>query len=253
MTAIYDQIANDYEAFLATASQQPVELRNFLQVLGDIRGIHAIDLGCGSGFYASHLIDAGAASVLGIDISPAMIAMACRHARRGTTFQVGDLLSLDTGSRFGLATAMWPFCHARTPDELRRMFATAARHLRPGGRLVGWTVHPGYRLARGNFSAYGFDVTHERRSGARAAFSGRFSTMADDEFEFFQWSRPDHEEAARAAGFAGLTWHQVRVPADLKAARPMGYWNVFERNCLQVGFTGLRQASCGLPMSHCSS
>jgi len=49
------------------------------------------DLGCGGGIWAKHLLDAGY-RVSGIDVSPAMVAMA-RQRAKGAKFQVGSLWS----------------------------------------------------------------------------------------------------------------------------------------------------------------
>lgn len=45
-------------------------------VLPDLKGSHVVDLGCGFGWFSRHAREAGAAQVLGLDLSEKMIARA---------------------------------------------------------------------------------------------------------------------------------------------------------------------------------
>ena len=67
-------------------------LLDMLQRSG-IRGSLVVDLGCGSGLWARQIVDAGY-SVLGIDMSPSMIAMARRRVPEGC-FRRRSLFSAD--------------------------------------------------------------------------------------------------------------------------------------------------------------
>ncbi|MBP1598851.1 MAG: Methyltransferase type 11, partial [Acidobacteria bacterium] len=71
---------------------------------GGIQNGLVVDLGCGSGLWARRLVDAGY-SVLGIDMSPSMIAMARRrvpegHFRRQSLFPA-DLPGCDAVTSIG--------------------------------------------------------------------------------------------------------------------------------------------------------
>ncbi|HZZ77285.1 MAG TPA: methyltransferase domain-containing protein [Gemmataceae bacterium] len=95
-----------------------------------------VDVGCGSGILARHLTKAGY-DVLGIDVSPAMIARA-RAKAPPAKFQVGSLF-----------TAKLPTCRAITAlgevvcyradtgrDRLASWFRRATKALMPGGLLI---------------------------------------------------------------------------------------------------------------------
>ena len=49
-----------------------------------VRGLRVLDIGCASGRFAFELLDAGAGSVIGIDISPDVVAAADAHRARST-------------------------------------------------------------------------------------------------------------------------------------------------------------------------
>ena len=59
-----------------------VELPSVLAVLGDVRGLNCLDLACGLGYWSQLLVEKGAAHVVGVDISEAMLSAARETLRR---------------------------------------------------------------------------------------------------------------------------------------------------------------------------
>jgi SAM-dependent methyltransferase len=100
-------------------------------------GDRVLDLGCGPAELLPHL---GDVSYVGIDISERYIAAADeRYGERGD-FRVGDATRIDpdlTGFELVLAFGV---LHHIDDEGVRRMFAGAARALKPEGRMV--TVDP---------------------------------------------------------------------------------------------------------------
>jgi len=135
----WDAISDGWEAFddLFERAAQAVTAR-LLELAGVRSGQSVLDLGCGHGepaLSASEVVGP-CGHVLGIDISPRMVAVARRRAngRRNITFRVADLESLDLPpeslhvvlSRWGLMCAS---------DHLAT-FRSLAGMLRPGGILA---------------------------------------------------------------------------------------------------------------------
>ncbi len=135
-----------------------------LGLLGDIRGQHAIVLGCGGGQDCVELARMGAVAI-GVDISSEQIAYARRFAAKhnadNASFVEGaveDLSRFDAAS-FDLAVSI----HAlRYVEHADRALDEAARVLRSGGVLVASVPHPWnqivsdtppYRAERSYFSA----------------------------------------------------------------------------------------------------
>ncbi len=96
----------------------------------DLRGARVLDAGCGTGALAVALARRGA-DVLGVDVSPSLVAIAGERAPRDLvggrmTFAVGDMLDPAHG-RFDYAVAMDSLIHYEGADIARIVSALAAR------------------------------------------------------------------------------------------------------------------------------
>jgi SAM-dependent methyltransferase len=154
-----------------------------------VRGARVLDLGVGTGFYAERWRAAGAAEVVGLDVSE----LACQRLRDRTSFDI-RCLDLATASdaavaelgQFDAASAMDVLFHILDDDAYRRVLERLARLLRPGGRLI----------LTENFLA----------SGTREATPWQVSRSADELEAWF-----------RGAGFTV----DVRRPAFVLMNRPL--------------------------------
>jgi len=107
-----------------------------LQVLGDVAGLDAIELGCGTAYFSGWLARRGA-RVVGIDVTPAQLATARRCQEKfGLSFPLieanAEHVPLPAGS-FDLALSEYGACLWCEPEL---WVGEAARLLRPGGRLI---------------------------------------------------------------------------------------------------------------------
>lgn len=105
-------------------------------------GERILDVGCGPGFLSAELHQevGPAGSVVGVDSSPAMLALAARRCqgRKNVTFHKGDATSLPVAdASFDAAVCVQVLEYvADTPAALRELY----RALRPGGRVVVWDI-----------------------------------------------------------------------------------------------------------------
>lgn len=97
-----------------------------------VRAKRVLDIACGEGFGAAGLARAGAASVIGVDISPA----ACDHARRKYQLdaRVGDAHAIPLPERsVDVVTSFETIEHVADPGQF---IEECARVLVPGGTLI---------------------------------------------------------------------------------------------------------------------
>jgi SAM-dependent methyltransferase len=166
-----------------------------LGVLGDVRGLDVVELGCGTAYFSGWLARRGARPT-GVDLTPAQLASARRCQERfGIEF---PLLEADAGNvplppgSFDLVVSE---CGASLWCDPAHWVPEAARLLRPGGRLVFHTMSVLLALCSPESSG------PARRELLRPQRDARRLITAQGGIQF----HPSHGEwitVLRAAGFA---------------------------------------------------
>ncbi len=123
------------DRYLNPPADTPYALEYSFHLLGDATGLRVLDLGCGSGEELVPLIRRGA-NVIGIDVSPDLIAIAkhrlCEERLEGDV-RVGS--AYDTGLQDSSVDVI--FCMSLIHHlELPRVRTEMLRVLRPGGFIV---------------------------------------------------------------------------------------------------------------------
>ncbi|MHB1536959.1 MAG: methyltransferase domain-containing protein [Acidimicrobiales bacterium] len=97
-------------------------------------GRRVLDAGCGVGYGAALLMDAGAATVMAVDVSHEAVALAREVAPAGMTCEAANLESLPyREASFDLVACFEVIEHVRDPDKV---LDELARVLAPGGLLL---------------------------------------------------------------------------------------------------------------------
>jgi SAM-dependent methyltransferase len=233
MATDYDLIAAEYRRAKQHPWRMHVEHFTMFELLGDLSGKSVLDLACGEGFFTRFIRQRGAESVVGVDISPAMIELArAEEARRplGIEYLVQDAQRLDQfQGRFDLVTAGYLLNYARDRDELQAMCAVIERCLKPGGRFVGVNNNPAqppdsFHLSR----PYGFvkETPGPLEEGAPVVYR-IFLDEGELEITNYHLSPGTHEWAFRSAGLTELTWHAPRLSPAGAAENGAAYWSPF--------------------------
>ena len=102
-----------------------------VELLAPAPGERILDVGCGTGYLASRIAEAGA-RVLGIDISPEMVQRA-RRSYPGLEFQIADAASFRFSDPFDAVFSNAALHWVQDPEAAVECIQQA---LRPGGRLV---------------------------------------------------------------------------------------------------------------------
>ena len=232
MDTDYDRIAEKYKQWKLQPWPTHLERYTMLRLAGDVTGKAVIDLACGEGYYTRALRRQGAARVVGVDLSGAMIGLAEAEEERrplGVEYRVGDVRTLEVPGEFDLAFAAYLLNYAHTAEELTQMCRAVARALRPGGRFV--TANSNFVELPATFPAY-------RAYGFSRRVEGELVEGAPIVWEFFlpegSFEVTDYylgvgttEEAYRAAGLREVHWHAPEVSPEGLREFGRGYWADF--------------------------
>ena len=137
-------------------------------LLGDLRGRHVAHLQCNAGQDTLSLMQEGAASVTGIDISDTAIALArALSAETGipATFVRSDLYDWLTGTDDRFDIAYTSYGALNWLSDIEQWAAGVARILKPGGRLVVVEYHPTYGIFEN-----GWQITFPALGGVPVVF-----------------------------------------------------------------------------------
>jgi cytosine/adenosine deaminase-related metal-dependent hydrolase/ubiquinone/menaquinone biosynthesis C-methylase UbiE len=137
--------ADGYRLWARTYDHEPnpmlsLERRILLPLLPPMKGLDVVDLGCGTGRWLEQAGNAGAKSLLGVDLSPEMLSRA--RAKLG---DAASLVCADcAGAQLASNSADVVFCnfvlsYIEDAAAFRNM---VQRILRPGGSLFVTDVHP---------------------------------------------------------------------------------------------------------------
>jgi 2-polyprenyl-3-methyl-5-hydroxy-6-metoxy-1,4-benzoquinol methylase len=116
---------------------------DLLALLPDVDGRRVLDLGCGAGQLAHFLARAGAADVVGVDLSEQMLALArADWAHPRVAYRRGAIEDVTfPPARFDLVVSSLAFHYV---DDYAGLLRRIAEWLVPGGVLVYSTEHPIY-------------------------------------------------------------------------------------------------------------
>ena len=161
----YDTVAEDYAARLPdTRAEAPVDLAMvdaFTAAVTAGDDVRVLDAGCGAGRMSRYVADRGC-RVWGVDLSPGMVAMA-RRDHPDLAFAAGSLHDLPYADDRFAGVMLWYSIIHTPPSGQARIFAEAARVLRPGGHLlVGFQSGEGIRDVAPAYRRFGHEVELER-------------------------------------------------------------------------------------------
>jgi ubiquinone/menaquinone biosynthesis C-methylase UbiE len=141
ITAQYDRVAPWYRALSPFFLINPWLRRRAVKAMGLRPGDAVLEVGVGSGRNLGFLLDAvgPGGSVVGVDLSPGMLAQARKVvARRGATNVTliqADASKVELEGEFD--AALFSLSYSVIPEDVRpEALARAWDRLRPGGRLV---------------------------------------------------------------------------------------------------------------------
>jgi cytosine/adenosine deaminase-related metal-dependent hydrolase/ubiquinone/menaquinone biosynthesis C-methylase UbiE len=208
-----------------------LEQRVLSSRLGDVRGLDIVDAGCGTGRWLQQLADRGPRSLIGVDISPAMLLLAGSKLNHNCDLRLGSCAVLPVGE----TTTDMVLCSFVISylDDLAAFAQEADRVTRPGATVFLSDMHPDTE-ARSNwkrgFQASGTDTQiHSRKwslEQIKQAFADRgFTVVSLLEPGFSLEERQIFEECGRldlytsAGALAAIYVLQLRKPPSSRRVR----------------------------------
>ena len=243
MLTQYDTIQAPYDEIRKT-SNALIERANVQEAIAPfIKDARVLDLACGSGFYSYHFLKWGASKVVGIDLSPAMVAEA-RAAGSSISpnsatidFKVADCSKPVPyeGGPFDVVFGAWLLNYAPSGKVMVDMFRNAAINLKDGGHFVAVMPPPTQDPAA-------FVEAERKARPSEAGGSGRLmcsvtgvvedgiimhvhadTRLGDVDFDCYHLRKDIYEASAREGGFRGeLAWSVTQVPDDFLEHRKGG-------------------------------
>lgn len=226
-----NRIAEQYRQAKAQPWRSHVETYSFMNLIGDVEGKRVLDVACGEGHFTRLLRRAGAAEVVGIDISERMIELAREQEARqrlGIEYRVEDARTVAEHADFDFVVGAWLLVYAQNRAELVQMCSGLGSRLTSGGRLVTIVNNPDvYDLdPMPDYRKYGFQL-----SLAGPAVEGtptKISLLLEDstlEIENYYMPIAAYESAFSQTGFASFAVHRPEV--SLTPEGEPDFWDDF--------------------------
>ncbi|MEK7606294.1 MAG: class I SAM-dependent methyltransferase [Patescibacteria group bacterium] len=165
----YDEMLGGSDTY-----QLKIVLPNLLRLLPP-KGKRILDIACGQGFFSKMYADGGA-TVLGVDVSPELVAYAKSYEGKNLRFAVApaEALTPATSGSFDGALIVLALQNIK---EMPQALKEASRALVKGGTLVVVLNHPCFRILKA--SAWGYDETKGTQYRRIDAYGTPFSIKVD--------------------------------------------------------------------------
>jgi ubiquinone/menaquinone biosynthesis C-methylase UbiE len=232
MRTDYDTISEEYKRSKQMPWRAHVEHFTLFEILGDLKDKDVLDLACGEGFYARFIKRAGAARVVGVDISAGMIDLARQEEARqplGIEYVLQDAKQADFGASFDLVVAAYLLNYASSKEELLEMCRSVARNLKPGCRFV--TVNANAELSpEFNETSRKYGLIRVTPPELREGTPYQWRNFQDDrsfDITNYYLSAATHDGALHTAGFTDIRWHAPRLSPAAEAEQGKEFWREF--------------------------
>jgi SAM-dependent methyltransferase len=140
----WDKIASKFSEHCALPDWGPFGECRSGDVLGDLRGLTVLEVGCGSGDSIARVVERGAEKVFGIDISSTQIALASERNRASIDEGRVHLIEAPMERALDLSGVdlIFSIYAIGWTRDLAATFRNLCTYLKPSGRLIWSWGHP---------------------------------------------------------------------------------------------------------------
>jgi ubiquinone/menaquinone biosynthesis C-methylase UbiE len=230
MAAPYNTIADGYKEHIDITSRRHAEEYTYFHVIKGISGKYVLDLACGEGFYTRKFKQKGAAHVIGMDISEAMIELAKQEEKShplGIEYRVRDALKLGELKKVDMIAAAFLLNYMQTKEQLLQVSRNIYNNLKPGGRFVTITENPELPSHAYSTMQYGVAKKVPEPLHEGACITVTLSTADDQKgvsFNTYWLPKAVYDSVLLEAGFKEVLWHPVKISPDGIQKTGSEYW-----------------------------
>lgn len=246
MATDYDEIAEEYREIKNEPWRLYCEEYMMRKLVGDVTGKSVLDLACGEGHLSRRMKRWGAARVVGVDLSRAMIDLARRQEAEhplGIEYEVRDVRGLDLREAFDIVVSCWLLSYSPTKDDLLQMTRAIAGHLKAGGRYAAIDNHHDIEFRH-------FEELRRHNLGKSVP-----KTVADEtpvqilvylqsgrtiDIEVYHYDRATYDWALRTAGLSHVVWHRPEVSPEGIDRFGSEYWHYWIEHPFLMGVEATR-------------
>lgn len=205
-----DIVAQYDRSFTEIPLRRYVEVPSVYQILGDVTGLSILDLACGTGYYARDVKRRGAARVVGVDLSEAMIRATRAQEekeRLGVEYVHADAGALERLGDFDIVTGIH-LHYANSREHLNGMCRSISRNLKPAGRFIGYQLNWDIARKPHYYDKYCFNlrISEQTRDGQPFVFSVTLGDYTSPDIRAYYWSNKSLESALDDAALTQIRW-----------------------------------------------
>ena len=225
----YDkELSGTFQKSDAKPDKQFSFLPTVLSIIGNLSGKIVLDLGCGDGFFAKALVNAGAEKVIGIDNSEEQLNLANLqpHSEK-IVYQYGNIFRDHLPAADVILT---PFVanYAQSLENLEFLFKNIWQSLNKGGKVILVVDLPkGKDLKK-------FGSVKTLQGQPTDGIQIQIDLYNGDEFIctlFSYYYTPETlEKTLQEAGFRDIRWHKPIVSEEGLKKFGKGFWEGFSEN-----------------------
>lgn len=246
----YDPIAGEYRLVEETAAQKYIYDENLKRQLDrySVKGKRVVVLHCGSGYRARIVKEAGAAEVLGVDLSLQNIRLAEDLEDEqpfGVQYIPADVFLNDVEGNVpkefidstDIVVGYFAFDHAMNKSELNMLALNVKKLLKEGGVFIGMSDCP---LSDSPLSPkYGVGLSFDEKNELKEEGKPRRVSIYKDKMEVthfhnFVWSGDTIEHALEQVGFSTVTVAPAEISDFAKASCGGEFWEEYQSKPDQV-------------------
>lgn len=215
----YDLVADQYDiSFQIVPYRLHIEAYSVFSILGDVTGKSVLDLATGTGYYARALRQRGAERVVGVDISPDMVAIAKQAEAADPLrieYHVQDVTHFSSSAPFDIALAVYLLHYAPSKEAMAAMCQAIAGNLKKGGRFVTYQLNPEIAREPDYYGEMGLNLKlgPNKADGESLTFSVTLGGMTTPEIMAYRWEKASVNEALTKAGFTSIRWIDPQLSA----------------------------------------